>query len=90
MLVNSVEYSKQYSYKLTTDSALYPFPLTKQTSSKSLPKIVYGQVYVSFTIDNTVSMVTYPIRRNKLLKMHDRRSQNNLYGVIRSITWNRH
>ena len=28
-----------------------------------------------FTIDNIVSMVTYPIRRNKLLKMHDRRSQ---------------
>ena len=56
------------------DSAHYPFPLTKQTS-KSLPKIVYGQVHVGFTIDNTVSMVTYPIRRNKVLKVHDKRSQ---------------
>ena len=73
-LFNSVEYSKQYSQKLTTDSTHYPFPLTKQTSSKSLPKIVYSQVHVGFTIDNTVFMVIYPIRRNKLLKMHDRRS----------------
>ena len=36
---------------------------------------IYGQVHVGFTIDNIVSMVTYPIRRNKLFKMHDRRSQ---------------
>ena len=54
-----------------------------------------GQVHVGFTIDNIVSMVTYPIRRNKLFKMHDRRSQKlivsvNLYGIIRSSTRNRH
>ena len=58
------------------NSAHNPFTLTKQTSSKLIPKIIYDQVHVGFTIDNIVSMVTYPIRRNKLLKIHDRRSQN--------------
>ena len=78
--VHQLEYSKQHSmietyYRCIFTSAHYPFSLMKQTSSKLVPKIIYGQVHVGFTIDNTVSMVTYPIRRNKLLKMHDRWSQ---------------
>ena len=75
-----LEYSKQYSmietyYRFVFTSSHYPFPLAKQTFLKLLPNIIYGQVHMGFTIDNIVSMVTYPIRRNKLLKIHDRRSQ---------------
>ena len=71
--VNSTLIETYYRFVFT--SAHYPFPLTKQISSKLLPKIIYSQVHMDFTIDNIVSMVTYPIRRNKLLKMHDRQSQ---------------
>ena len=44
-----LEYSKQYSvietyYRFIFTSVHYLFPLTKQTSSKLLPKIIYGQV----------------------------------------------
>ena len=48
-----LEYIKQCSmiYKITTGLFLlqlisYPIPLTKQTSSKVLPRIIYSQVHV--------------------------------------------
>ena len=72
-----LEYSKHVQYRNLLQIFFYfsSLSISKQTSSMLLPKIIYGQVHVSFTIDNIVSMVTYPIRRNKLLKMHDRQSQ---------------
>ena len=48
-------------YRLVFTSAHYPFPLSKQTPSKLLPKIVYNQVHMGFTIDNMVSMVLHTL-----------------------------
>ena len=48
-------------YRFVFTSAHYPFPLTKQTSSKLLPKIIYGQVHVGFTINNIISMVLHTL-----------------------------
>ena len=61
-----LEYSKQYSviesyYRFVFTSAHYPFSLMKQTSLKLLPKIIYGQVHMGFTIDNIVSMVSHTL-----------------------------
>ena len=62
---HQLEYNKQYPIIETYfTSAHYLFSIHEA--------IIYGQVHAGFTIDNIVSMVTYPIRRNKLLKMHDR------------------
>ena len=59
-----LEYSKQYMIELTTDlfifnSAHYPFPLMKQTSSKLLPKIIYDQVHMGFTIESIHGYIPY-------------------------------
>ena len=76
-------------YRFVFTSAHYTFPLTKQTSLKLLPKIIYDQVHIGFTIDNNYYSIydfTYPIRRNELLKIHYKRDKNSLGKSIQSYT----
>ena len=71
------DHARQLEYSNLRQIRLYfsSLSILKQASSKLLPKIIYCQAHMGFTMDNIVSLVTYPIRRNKLLKMHNRRSQ---------------
>ena len=81
-------------YRFVFTSAYYPFSLTKQTSLKLLPKIIYGQVYVVFTINNIVFMVLHTLSEemnfSKCTIGDHKNNLINLYGVIQSTTWNRH
>ena len=63
----------------------------KQTSSKLLPKIIYGQVHVGVTIDNyIVSIVLYTLSEEINPKYTIGDHKNSLGKSIQSTTYNRH